>query len=264
MSERAPGRVQSVVKAMDLLACLAQAGMPLALGELSRRTGIPKATVHGLLAAMRPTAVVEQSDEDGKYRLGVRLFEYGCVVSGGWNILEAAQEPMRQAAEELGETVGIAQQDRGSVLVLDCAEGRGNFRVVSERGSRLPLHCTSQGKLLLSFMSPAQRRTLLRGYEYTSHTEKSISCQEDLEKEMAAIQEQGYSIESGELRIGLQSVAVPVYDVDGKVVYALAVVRMLRNYNKDEMEFTLEVLSNAAHRISYGLGYRGNSKNLIL
>ncbi len=59
MTGREPGRVQSVVKAMDLLSCLAQAGGPLSLGELSRRTGIPKATVHGLLAAMRPSAVVE-------------------------------------------------------------------------------------------------------------------------------------------------------------------------------------------------------------
>ena len=63
------GQVQSVCKAMDLLACLAQAKGPLSLGELSRRTGIPKATAHGLLSSMRPSAVVEQSAEDGKYRL---------------------------------------------------------------------------------------------------------------------------------------------------------------------------------------------------
>ena len=89
---REPGRVQSVCKAMDLLSCLAQARGPLTLGELSTRTGIPKATAHGLLSAMRPSAVVEQSAEDGRYRLGVRLFEYGCAVSRGWNVLEAAAE----------------------------------------------------------------------------------------------------------------------------------------------------------------------------
>lgn len=46
---REPGRVQSVCKALDLLECLAGAGTPLTLGELSRRAGMPKATVHGLL-----------------------------------------------------------------------------------------------------------------------------------------------------------------------------------------------------------------------
>ena len=125
-------------KAMDLLACLAQARGPLTLGELSRRTGIPKATVHGLLSAMRPSAVVEQSGEDGRYRLGVRLFEYGCVVSRGWNVLEAAAGPMRRVAEETGETVSIAALDREEVLVLDCADAHSDLRVVSEKGSRLP------------------------------------------------------------------------------------------------------------------------------
>ena len=63
MADREPGRVQSVCKAMDLLSCLAEARTPLTLGELSRRTGMPKATVHGLLSALRSSAVVEQSDD---------------------------------------------------------------------------------------------------------------------------------------------------------------------------------------------------------
>lgn len=62
---------------------------------------------------MRQSAVVEQSDEDGKYRLGIRLFEYGCAVSRNWNILEAAADPMRQVAEETGETVSVASLDHG-------------------------------------------------------------------------------------------------------------------------------------------------------
>ena len=165
---REPGRVQSVCKALDLLECLAGAGTPLSLGELSRRTGMPKATVHGLLSALRSGAVVEQSGEDGRYRLGIRLFEYGCAVSRGWNVLEAAAEPLRRVAEETGETASIAALDHGDVLILDSADARSNFRVVSEKGSRLPVHCTSQGKLLLAYLPPAQRRSLLRSCDFAA------------------------------------------------------------------------------------------------
>jgi len=243
---------------MDLLACLAQARGPLSLSELSARTGIPKATAHGLLASMRSSAVVEQSAEDGKYRLGIRLFEYGCVVSRGWNVLEAAAEPMRRAAEETGETVSIAALDRGEVLVLDCADAHSDLRVVSEKGARLPIHCTSQGKLLLAYLPEAQRRSLLRSCGFAAYTPHGHTSAASLEAELADILERGYAIENGEYRIGLRSVAAPVFDVNGQAAYAVCVVGMFRRINSPELERAAGLLLEAAERISFGLGYRGD------
>ena len=254
---REPGQVQSVCKAMDLLSCLAQARGALSLSELSRRTGIPKATAHGLLSAMRPSAVVEQSAEDGRYRLGMRLFEYGCVVSRGWNVLEAASGPMRWVAEETGETVSIAALDRGSVLVLDCADAHSDLRVVSEKGSRLPLHCTSQGKLLLAYLPESQRRSLLRGCDFAAYTPHGHTDAASLETELRDILERGYAIENGEYRIGLRSASAPVFDVSGQAAYAVCVVGMFRRVNSPELERAVRLLLQAAERISFGLGYRG-------
>ena len=250
-----PGQVQSVRKAMDLLACLAKG--PLTLSELSRRTGIPKATAHGLLSAMRPSAVVEQSEEDGKYRLGMRLFEYGCMVSRGWNVLEAAAEPMRWVAEETGETVSLAALDRSEVLVLDCADAHSDLRGVSETGARLPLHCTSQGKLLLAYLPQAQRRSLLRECDFAAYTPHGHTSAASLEEEVPEILDRGYAIENGEYRIGLRSTSAPVFDVDGRAAYAVCVVGMFRRINSPELERAVQLLLEAAQRISYRLGYRG-------
>ena len=65
---------------------------------------------------------------------------------------------LRRVAEETGETVSIAALDREEVLVLDCADAHSDLRVVSEKGSRLPLHCTSQGKLLLAYLPEVRRK----------------------------------------------------------------------------------------------------------
>ena len=251
------GRVQSVCKAMDLLACLAQAKGPLSLGELSARTGIPKTTVHGLLSSMRASAVVEQSEADGRYRLGVRLFEYGCAVSRGWNVLEAAAEPLRHAAEETGETVSLASLDRGEVLVLDCADARSGLRVVSEKGARLPVHCTSLGKLLLAYLPSAQQKSVLRACDFAAYTPHGHTSAASLETELKEIRRQGYALENGEYRIGLRSVSAPVFDVDGKVPYAVGVVGMFRRIQSPEMEKSVKLILEAAARISYGINCRG-------
>lgn len=256
-SGREPGQVQSVCKAMELLACLARAKGPLSLGELSRRTGIPKATAHGLLSSMRPSAVVEQSPEDGKYRLGIRLFEYGCVVSRGWNVLEAAAEPMRRVAEMTGESVSISALDRGEVLVLDSADAHSDLRVVSEKGARLPVHCTSQGKLLLAYLPEQQRKSVLRGCGFAAYTPHGHTSAASLEAELPEIRERGFAIENGEYRIGLRSVSAPVFNVNGEAAYAVCVVGMFRRINSPELEQAAALLLEAAGRISFQLGYRG-------
>ena len=77
--------ILSVAKAMELLQLLSQAKKPLSLKELSAQCGHPKSTVFGLLTTMRTYDVVTQT-ADGKYSLGLRLFEYGRRVERSWDI----------------------------------------------------------------------------------------------------------------------------------------------------------------------------------
>ena len=71
--------ILSVAKAMELLQTLSRAGEPLTLTELTRRCGYPKSTVFGLATTLREYGLVMQTPE-GKYALGLRLFEYGRQV----------------------------------------------------------------------------------------------------------------------------------------------------------------------------------------
>ena len=71
--------ILSVAKAMELLQLLNQAAKPMPLTELVQKSGYPKSTVFGLLATMRAYDVVTQT-ADGKYALGLRLFEFGRQV----------------------------------------------------------------------------------------------------------------------------------------------------------------------------------------
>ena len=132
----------------------------------------------------------------------------------------------------------------------------GSFRVVSEKGSRVPLHCTSQGKLLLAYLPAGQRRLVLQRLNYQSYTPHTIDDPQRLEAELAAIRDQGYATEDGEYRIGLRSASAPIFGVDGTVCAALGVVGMFRRVRSEEFQYARELVCRAAEEISFDMGYR--------
>ena len=173
----------------------------------------------------------------------------------------AAQESMEKArAARNGQPGHITDPealDRDGVLILDSAVAHGNYRVASQRGARLPLHCTSQGKLLLAYLPPQRRRALLRTCRFEDYTPHSHRSAEALEEDLAQIRERGFALENGEFRIGLRSVSAPVFDVEGQAAYALCAVGMFRRMDAPELERATHLVRDAARRISFDLGYRG-------
>ena len=115
--------IHSVAKAITLLDILTHRAQPVALTELYRETGWPKSTIHGLLSTMRASGLIEQG-ADGRYWLGIRLFEYGCAVSNSWNISTIARPYMRgkrriQARASLRLRADPQRLRRGRICVRD-------------------------------------------------------------------------------------------------------------------------------------------------
>ena len=166
--------ILSVAKAMEVLQILSQAESPLSLKELATRCGYPKSTVFGLLTTMRAYDVAAQTP-DGKYTLGLRLFEYGRQVERSWDISLVARPYMEHLCQRTGASVMLSVCEGGSVITLDQVETRDNLRVVSDIGSRLPIYCTSQGKVFLAHMSRTSAEALLRAQHMTQFTPHTIT-----------------------------------------------------------------------------------------
>ena len=110
--------ILSVAKAMELLQLLSRSKKPLSLKELSAQCGYPKSTVFGLLTTMRTYDVVTQTP-DGKYSLGLRLFEYGRQVERSWDISLVARPYMEHLCQQTGASVVLSVCEGGSVVTLD-------------------------------------------------------------------------------------------------------------------------------------------------
>lgn len=248
--------VRSVEKAIELLDCFWEAGRPLSLTELVQRTGWAKSTVHGLLSSMLDSAVVEQDRADGKYRLGYHLFELGGSVGASWDVVALARPRLLHIVATLGESAYLARLSGDELILVECSEPHNGFRVSSEVGCRIPLHCTSQGKSILSVMPEAEARALLKRKGMPEMTAATITSWEDFRAQLELTRELGYAVERGEYRPGLQSVGAPILNAQGRSEYAIGIVGVQRAGQPSMDRRTIEMVKAAAAAVSMDLGWR--------
>ena len=255
MNAQTNAPIHSVGKAMALLDLLLKHCRPLSLAELTELSGYPKSTVYTLLSSMRAYSYIEQKP-DGKYYLGVRLYECGRAVSAQWDVSDVARPYLERLAELTRASAVISYMGNGHILHLEQFAGRGGVQILSEVGTRLPLHATAQGKLYLSTLKDADALALLNAQGLPSFTPHTLASSEAVLAHLALIRQNGYAIENGEYKIGLRAVCAPVFDRDGVRRYAVGVTGLFRHVNSSEFEAAIAATVETAQQLSAALGYR--------
>jgi DNA-binding IclR family transcriptional regulator len=256
-TEKRPSHVQSVARALEILEALARENRELTLTEIAEKMGWPKSTVHGLLATLRDYRFVEQSAQSGRYHLGVRLFEFGHIVANSWDIRAVALPQMQRLNQEYGEMIQLATEDGGEVLYIEKLDSKHFMRIVSEEGSRLPMHCSALGKALLAYKAPAEVKRILAAKGMPRITRRTITDPAAMDKELAKIRSLGYAIDDREIMEGLRCVAAPIRDSKGAVRYAISVSSLADTLTGEHLDCILASLLAAARETSYLMGYRG-------
>lgn len=212
-----------VLKAISLLERVARAGEPISLAELSATTRLPKPTTHRLAARLERAGLVAKDALTHRYVVGAALVELGFEAIRNAPRRRNRRLILERLSEKLGETVNLAVLSGDEIVYLDRVESSWPLRMDFKPGSRVPVHCTANGKLLLAYAPPAVGDKLLQSLQLTPHTPRTIVRRRELEREVAAIRERGYSEDNEEFLAGVSCLAVPVRGRDGRVLAGLAV-----------------------------------------
>ena len=248
------GKVKSLDKAIDILDVLAAACSGLTLSELSEKCGYPKSTTHALASTMRDRRLLRQLP-DGSYALGMRLFEYGAAVSRGFDISALARPYLESLSALTGANSVISLLDGESAVSFDYAVSSSGVQILPEIGVRLPLHCTSQGKLMLAFMGKSRVRAYYKRRSMRQYAPHTISDMDTLLCQLHEIAQNGYAIEDGEYKVGLRSVSAPVFDSSGTLKYALTTIGFFRRVSAEDFVNAREMTVKQAKMLSAALGY---------
>ncbi|MEU9823276.1 IclR family transcriptional regulator [Pseudonocardia alni] len=197
--------VKSADRVIDVIEALGSRG-EMNLAELSRLLGIPKSSLHGILATLLHRRWI-RVDKAGDFRLGLRAALPGVAVLERDEIVRESAALMDRLAAETEETVQLARLDRDEVVYLAKRQSPHPVTLVSSVGSRLPAHATSLGKILLSHRSPTELDGILTD-PLVGVTRHTITDRAELDRELARSRDRGYAVDDEEAADHLRCFAV--------------------------------------------------------
>jgi DNA-binding IclR family transcriptional regulator len=247
------GGVQSVVRALAILDCLARMG-EAGVTELAAELGVHKSTAFRLATTLESRRLVEQTTERGKYRLGVGILRLAGATTARLDIVQEARPVCRALAAATGETVNVAVLSEHSALYLDQVAGSSALQPHNWVGQHIPLHATSNGKVLLSGLPPDAVDT--RVGELTRYTPQTTTTRSRLHEELELVRARGWAVAVDELEVGLTAAAAPIRNVHGDVIASMSVsgpsFRMPEETLADVVERLTEAASEVSHRLGWG------------
>lgn len=245
----------SVRNAARLLKVFRSREKELGVSELARRLGLGKSTVHRILGTLSAEGVIEQNPATGCYRLGIVMFELGEAVRVHMDLHTAAGPVMAALREQTRESCQVGVLDGHDVVYVDRLESPQTLRLFNETGRRVPVHCTSSGKVLLAYLPPDERDRLLDGATLTALTPKTITDRTALVDELAKVRQRGWAAAVEEREIGVVSIAVPIRDATGDVVAALSIGAPLARLGSAARKRLAPILVEAGEAASWRLGW---------
>jgi DNA-binding IclR family transcriptional regulator len=247
------GNLQSVRRALRALELIAEAG-ELGVSELGRRLDVHKATASRLIATLSERGIVERDPVTEKYRLGFGLIRLAGAAMAGLDLVRTARPVLEELAERTRETVNLGVLSGDGVVYIDQVTGTRSIVAVSWVGRRTPLHCTSNGKVLLAHLDDVERNQLLGG-ALERATPNTLTDPSKLRAQLEEIRIRGYAQTMEELEEGLNAVSAPVRRADGEVVAALSVSGPAFRMRPVDLPRMGHLTMEAATAISRRLGF---------
>jgi DNA-binding IclR family transcriptional regulator len=219
----------------------------LALSELAHRAGLPVPTTHRLAAELVAGNALQRR-KDGRFEVGRLLWDAGLLAPVEGRLRQVAAPFMHDVYAATMATVHLAVREGDEVLYLERMMGRASVPIVSSVGSRLPMHCTGVGKVLLAH-APAevQVQVFAKLVRITPYT---IVAQPILAAQLERVRRDGVATTTEEMSLGACSLAVPVVrSSDDTVAAAIGVVVPNLKRDRQRLLGALQVAARGIGRL---------------
>jgi IclR family pca regulon transcriptional regulator len=223
---REPRYSQSLERGLAVLRSFTREHRVLGISELADELGMSRSTTHRYVLTLSALGYLEQQTSR-KYRLSHRAADVGMSALRSNELYECARRCLEQLHKRTSCTSIVAVLDGSEIVCI----GRVSASHCEKRkpslapgvGSRLPVHCTAMGKLLLAYAPEPKRRIIMSETNLTKHGPNAITSKRQLRQELEEISASGLAISDSEFAAELCAMAAPVPDQARNVIAAISI-----------------------------------------
>jgi len=249
-------QLKSLTKVADILDCFTSNVRELSVSEIARQTSMPKSTAHRIIDSMKACGFLEQDATRERYRLGMKLFEYGSVVLSNMELNRVAGPFVEALTKRAGESGHVCVFNGSHMLLVRRAASRAslaqNTLTTMEESA---CYATGVGKAALAYQSEAIIARIINA-GLVPFTANTITDPRRLHDELALVRERGYAIDNCEHESDRCCVAAPIRNSNGRVFASISLSGPSRRLSMERLTALAPLVQDHAASISAQLGYR--------
>ena len=239
--------VPGLERGLQLLLAFGEQHRELTFAELHRLVDMPKATAYRVVQTLEYMGFLERNARTNTFSLGMNVLRLGFEYIASLDVAQVGQPVIEQLRDVSQCSSHLAIRDGRDIIYIARVSAAGSRINQVSIGTRLPVHCTSLGRMLLTDVSRADFEQLFPHGQLHDREALWQMVQQDKAR--------GYVIGESFFRHGISSIVYPVYDRSGRVAAVVSILVPSEEIPQTDRERLQNEVRLAADRISGFLGY---------
>ncbi|MDP4110291.1 MAG: IclR family transcriptional regulator [Bacillota bacterium] len=250
-----PKKIAVLEKTIQILEYMIEYPYGISLKNLAKGVGLNKSAVYRILSTMKDQGYIGQNPISGEYKIDYKFMSFNSVFENT-DIRHISMGHMEALSNQTKLSCHLVIQDRTAGVYISEVESAsiGSIRVQAQIGSRIPLHCTSTGKVLLAGLPDSDIDYILSVEGLKAYTKKTVTNPLALHEELRKIRQQGYAVEDCEYEENVKGIAVPIKNSKCITYAAVSITGPDFSMPEESMQKLTDMIRECGKRISRDAG----------
>ncbi|NKI22000.1 IclR family transcriptional regulator [Paenibacillus dendritiformis] len=233
--------LKTLAKSLELLDCFTSDHPIWGVRDLAKKLGMHHSVVHRIVSTYEQHGFLIQNRDTQKYHLGLKLLEYGKVVTEQLNIQQYFQPILKEIANSTGESVYLNMLEGKEGVCVSIVLSSKDIQYLIPVGDRSPLYAGASQKVMMAYLSEELQEEIIQE-GLRAVTSRTITDPLRLRAQLAQIKEEGWCISVGEYTEDVVGISVPMLDSHRRILGSITIAGPRYRIDDEKCESYLRIL----------------------